>query len=158
MNARAAEAITDWPEVRPLPGGMAPVEPFDPSMLPDAFRPWLADVSERMQTPLDFAAVGAVIALAGVVGRKICIRPKEKDNWQVTPNLWGAIIGRPGLLKSPVLQEVTRPLRRLEAEARQRHAEELAQFEAEHAAWKERHRPKRQRAATSELDRDECDF
>ena len=134
----------DWPEVQPLPIGLPPVEPFDPSMLPDAFYGWLADVSERMQTPLDFAGVGAMISLAGVVGRKICIRPKQYDDWEVIPNLWGAIIGRPGLLKSPVLQEVTRPLRRLEADARTRFGDELARFEIEHAAWKARQRQRQQ--------------
>ena len=139
----------DWPAVQPLPNGLHPVEPFDPLMLPDAFRDWLADVSERMQTPLDFAAVGAVIALAGVVGRKICIRPKQYDDWEVIPNLWGAIIGRPGLLKSPVLQEVTRPLRRLEAEARKRFFENVTRFEIQHAAWKRRERQRQQK-----LDRD----
>ena len=67
--------------------------------------------------PPDFPAIGAMTALAAVVGRKIGIRPKRQDDWLVVPNVWGLVVGRPGVLKSPALQESKKPLARLEAEA-----------------------------------------
>jgi hypothetical protein len=63
--------------------------------LPAAFRPWVSDVAERTQCPVDFPAVAAVVLLATVVGRQVSIRPKAHDDWTVVPNLWGAVIGRP---------------------------------------------------------------
>jgi putative DNA primase/helicase len=107
----------DWPTPSPLPGDLPPVEPFNLALLPDAFQPWIADISERMQCPPDFPAIGAMTAIAAVVGRKIGIRPKRQDDWIVIGNLWGLIVGRPGVLKSPALQEAKKPLARLEAEA-----------------------------------------
>ena len=71
---------------------LLPVPPLDPAMLPDALRPWCADVSTRMQCPPDFVAVAAMVVLAAVVGRQVGIRPKQRDNWQVIPNLWGLLI------------------------------------------------------------------
>lgn len=65
-----------------------------------------------------------MVALAAIVGRKIAIRPKRKDDWTVVPNLWGAIIGRPGVLKIPMLQETTRPITQLEIKAAKRFHEE----------------------------------
>lgn len=107
----------DWPPPSTLPGDLPHVVAFNPAMLPDCFQPWILDIADRMQCPLDFPAIGAMTALATVVGRKIGIRPKRQDDWTVIPNLWGLVVGRPGVLKSPALQESKKPLARLEAEA-----------------------------------------
>lgn len=88
--------VNVWPEITPLPVGLPPVRPFDPRVLPDVFRGWIVDIAERTQCPIDFPAAGAMVALAGVVGRKIGIRPKRMDDWLVVPNMWGVIVGRPG--------------------------------------------------------------
>jgi Protein of unknown function (DUF3987) len=45
------------------------------------------------------------------------IKPQVKTDWVEVPNIWGGFIGRPGMLKSPAMQEALRPLHRLEAEA-----------------------------------------
>jgi Protein of unknown function (DUF3987) len=93
------------------------VEPFEPTLLPEVFRPWIGDIAERMQCPPDYPAVAAMVALATVVGRRVGIRPKRRDDWLVVPNLWGGVVGRSGVLKTPAIQEPLRPLWRLEYEA-----------------------------------------
>ena len=103
---------------RPLPTALPPVPTMDPRLLPGALRPWVEDVAERVQCPIDYPAAGVMVALGAVVGRQIGIWPKRRDDWFVVPNLWGAIIGRPGVMKTPALEEALRPLRRLEAAAR----------------------------------------
>ncbi|MEF8753333.1 MAG: YfjI family protein [Accumulibacter sp.] len=118
-----------WGEPLPIPSALLPVEPFDVALLPEALAPWVADIAERMQCPIDFPAVGAMVALSSVVGRKACIRPKRHDDWQVTPNLWGVIVGRPGVMKSPALAEVLRPLDRLAAIAGEAHKAALRDHE-----------------------------
>ena len=100
-----------------------PVPPFDPALLPDALRPWLMDVAERMQCPADFPAVAAIVALAGVVGRQVAIRPKRRDDWPVIPNLWGGMVAPPGLLKTPAHAEAMKPLKWLEIRAAAEYAE-----------------------------------
>ena len=52
-----------------------------------------------------------------VPGRRIGIKPQAKTDWIEIPNLWGAFIGRPGMLKSPAMSEALKPIHRLEAEA-----------------------------------------
>ena len=64
-------------------------------------------------------------ALGAILGRKIGIKPQMKTDWIEIPNLWGAFIGPPGMLKSPAMNEALRPLHRLEAEAIRNH--EIAQ-------------------------------
>jgi putative DNA primase/helicase len=56
-------------------------------------------------------------ALGAILGRKIAIKPQMKTDWMEIPNVWGAFIGPPGMLKSPAMNEALRPIHRLEAEA-----------------------------------------
>ena len=119
----------DWPEPLPIPCALLPVMSFDSRMLPAPLRHWVVDIAERMQCPPDFPAVGAMVALSSVIGRKACIRPKRHDDWQVIPNLWGAIVGRPGVMKSPALAEVMKPLDRLATIANDQHAEAMRAHE-----------------------------
>jgi len=121
----------EWPEPQPIPDVLPPVTPFMIDLLPEAFQPWIRDIAERMQCPPDFSAVGAMVSLAAVVGRQVTIRPKVNDDWPVVPNLWGGIIGRPGLLKTPALQESLRPLNRLEVKAKEEFDAAMRDFEAE---------------------------
>ncbi len=119
----------EWTEPKPLPADLPAVPSFNFVCLPDTFRDWIEDIAERMQCPPDFPAVGAMIALGSLVGRKIGIRPKRYDDWLVIPNLWGCIVGRPGLMKTPALEQPLRPLRRLVAEALDRYAAEMQDHE-----------------------------
>jgi hypothetical protein len=49
--------------------------------------------------------------------------PKTPRRLAGNPNLWGAVVGRPSLLKSPALAEVMKPLGRLVAEAYEEYQE-----------------------------------
>jgi len=118
-----------WGEMEEIPEALPPVRPFDYGMLPEAFQGWVGDVSERMQVPPDFVAVPLMVALSAVVGRKVTIRPKRHDDWTVVPNLWGAIVGRPGLLKSPALKGALAPLDKLIADAGRRYSERKREHE-----------------------------
>lgn len=122
------EDAESWLPPQPIPDTLRPVEPFNFALLPDALRPWITDIAERMQCPPDFPAVGVLVALSSVIGRKACIRPKRQDDWRVMPNLWGVIVGRPSAMKSPALSQVLKPLDRLEATAGELHAELMRDF------------------------------
>ena len=119
---------TAWPDPVPLPDALPPVTPFDPELLPEALRGWVADIAHRMQCPPDFPAVGAVVAISSLIGARAVVAPKARDDWRVVPNLWGLIVGRPGVMKSPALGEVLKPLHRLEATERE-------QWQAVHDEW-----------------------
>ena len=99
-----------WDIPLPLPEELHPVEAFVPEMLPDALQGWILDIADRMQIPPDFSAASCIVVLSSLIGRKMGIYPKSKDDWFVIPNLWGAIIGKPSLLKSPAIAEVMKPL------------------------------------------------
>ncbi|WGD32020.1 YfjI family protein [Ancylobacter sp. WKF20] len=109
-----------WPRPRPLKIALPAVMPFDPDLLPAALRAYVVDIADRQQSPPDFAAVTAVCGLAAALGNRVRIRPKQHDDWQVVPNLWGAIIGRPSAMKSPAMQSALSPVYALQDDMRRK--------------------------------------
>jgi hypothetical protein len=109
-----------WPEPKPIISikqGLSSVIALPSELIPEPYQEWLCDIAERMQCPLDYVAVGALIVTSSLVGAGCSIRPKAKDSWTVIPNLWGGIVGAPSTLKSPALKEILKPLELLEKEA-----------------------------------------
>ena len=95
-----------------------------PTLLPEALRPWVEDVTERMNVPIEMVAVPMVVAASALVSRTLRIRPKRRDDWTAVPNLWGCIVGRPAMLKTPAMAQALAPLRCVEDRLRR-------EFEAE---------------------------
>lgn len=118
-----------WDAPEELPDDLLPVPAFDARLLPEALRGWIEDISERMQCPMEFPSVAAVIAAGSLIGNTIRIRPKREDDWTVTPNLWGGIVAKPGFLKTPTLNEALKPLRARERLAHEEYKAALEDFE-----------------------------
>ena len=129
-----------WPEPIPLPSGLAPVAAYRADLLPAILRDFVEDIAGRMQCPTDFPAVSILISLATLVGKRCSIHPKKEDDWLVVPNLWGAVVGRPSLMKSPSIQEAMKPLDSLISEHSKEFNKKMELFEVAtevHAAKKD---------------------
>jgi len=100
----------EWQKIKPIASSLPPVEPLSGIMLPDALRGYVYDVAGRQQSPVDFVAVSCLCGLSALVGNGVRISPKQHDDWQIVPNLWGAIIGRPSAMKSPAMQSALAPV------------------------------------------------
>jgi Protein of unknown function (DUF3987) len=119
---REAIAMTgepEWPARAPLPALTPEVPTLPDALLPLPLHDFVHDVAERMQVPTEYVAIPVLVILGSLIGRQCGILPKRKDDWLVIPNLWGAIVGRSGLLKSPSALEALKPLERLVLEATQ---------------------------------------
>lgn len=114
----------------PLPE-LPNVLPFKYSYLPNVLTDYVKDISERMQCPPDFAAVGALVMMGSIIGRKVGIRPKCKDDWTVIPNLWGAAVGNSGVMKSPTLAAVLAPIKKLQTAAYVAYDQKKTEYEAQ---------------------------
>lgn len=130
---------SDWPEPEEIRTDiLKPVSGLPADSLPDGTRPWLEDVALRMQCPLDFVAVGAIVVASSVVGARCSIKPMQNDDWEVIPNLWGGIVGKPSVKKSPALTEILKPLDKLEITAGENYDKEVPVFQAKYEAYKAR--------------------
>ena len=129
----SAEDENNWKDRTPLPGLYPPVPELPAHLVPEPLRPWLSDIAERASLPLEFVTCPALVALSAVIGRSVGIYPKRRDDWLVVQNLWGGIVGKPGVMKSAAISEPTKPLRALAAKAREQFQKDAAEAEAKRA-------------------------
>lgn len=126
---RPLQIINNWPdEPRGLVSTIASAPSLSSDLLPECFKPWIMDVSDRMQVTPEFVMAPALVSLSSLVGRKIGIFPKQHDDWLTVPNLWGLIVARPGYFKSPTIAEAMKPLEKLSEAARKEN--EACQYQA----------------------------
>lgn len=137
----------------PLPPTLLPVAEFDLELVPEQLRPWVADVFERLQCPPDYIGVSVMAGAGALIGRKVLVRPHLEDDWAVVPNQWALCIGRPGVMKSPAMDEALRPIKQLTAVAEQKFNEDQARHAVAAAAAKLR-RDENLRAAAKIIKKD----
>lgn len=149
--ARLDIAPKSWPTPRPLSGHLAEVPNLDPEMLPETLRPWVEDLAGRLEMPTDYPAAAVMVMLAGALGRRALIYPLRHDHsWAVTANLWGAIIGRSGVMKTPVLRAVMGPLQRRQALAMAIYESETDTYERQLLTYSKQKRNSRTVVATDD--------
>lgn len=117
-----------WREPRELRATLPRVKFLNEQNIPIPLRGWIMDIADRMQIPPDFSAAASIVVCSSLIGRTLGVFPKEKDNWLVVPNLWGAIVGRPSLMKSPAINEVLKPLDSLIANANERYEKQCGNY------------------------------
>jgi putative DNA primase/helicase len=118
------------------------VRPFSENLLPDSLCRFVFDIAERMQVPPDYPAAALITFLSGAVGRRARIQPKASDtSWACIPNLWGAIVGPPGYMKSPAIAAVQGPFNEIEAALHRVYERALAAYEK--AVRKEKEKPEK---------------
>jgi len=120
-----------WPDPIPLSSTLLPVKAFEPNMLPSRLRGWVIDVAQKMNVPIEFVGVPAMIAVATLIGRRVGIKPEVHSDWTEAANLWGAIIGPPGTLKSPAVREAFSAIRALEKKVAAEHEAAMEQLKPE---------------------------
>jgi putative DNA primase/helicase len=129
-------AEDNWPIVVPVEDVLASVASFKPEFLPDSIRPWVEDVSQRMSVPVDFAGVCSLVTVAGVIGRRVFVHPKERDkDWKESIALSGAVVAPSGRKKTPTWKTFTNVVVEKEQDWKRDHKDALAKYEKDLAAW-----------------------
>lgn len=150
----ALAAVVDEPEttIRAEVAGVSVPSPplswrsFPVDALPTPLAGYVTSVADAIGVDPSFVALPVLVTLAGTIGNRA--RVELKSSWSESAVLWGVIIGRSGLLKSPTLAEVTRPVRRREAKVIAVHQRHLEDHERAVEAWADR--PKGERGAKPE--------
>ena len=126
----------DLPDPLPITSKFAPVMPFSADLLPTALQEFVYDEADRMPAPVSFVAVSVLVALGSVIGASCGIKPKQKDDWLIVPNLWGGIVAPPTSKKSPAIDSGMRPLNFLINKARESYESDLKSHEKDKMLYK----------------------
>lgn len=122
----------DWATLQELPPKFQEAPAMDPDILPPALAEYVADCAKRMRIPAEMIATPLLVAFGSVIGKKYCVQPRSKDpNWIEYPNLWGASILPPAMLKSPSLNAAMKFINELETNAQRVHSKEMADWDSE---------------------------
>jgi hypothetical protein len=113
MADQAAEARA-WGIPQEIKTELLPVPKLSPDMMPEPLQPWLTDIAHRMNVPLEFPAIAAIVMTGSLIGAACGIKPKCKDSWTVVPNLWGGVVAQPGKKKTSGIAAPLSPMERLE--------------------------------------------
>lgn len=138
---RAAPPSTPTPNTPPP----EPFQPFPVDALPDRMRVFVESVAAATGTDAAFAALAALVVVAGCIGNRVAVL--VKSGWIEPAVLWGVLVGRSGTTKSPVLKLVTRALidvfkaeRRAFADAMKEYLREVERHNVRLAEWKKSQR------------------
>lgn len=138
---RAAAPIATTPNTPPP----EPFQPFPVDALPDRMRVFVEAVAAATGTDAAFAAMAALVVVAGCIGNRVAVL--LKSGWIEPAVLWGVLVGRSGTTKSPVLKLVTRALvelfkaeRRAFANAMKEYLREAERHSVRLAVWKKSQR------------------
>ncbi|MEW6249649.1 MAG: DUF3987 domain-containing protein [Planctomycetota bacterium] len=141
-------ALVDGAEPQaPAPSGpmLEPFQAFPVDALPNRLRLFVEAVAAATGTDPAFAAMAALVVVAGCIGNRVAVL--VKSGWTEPAVLWGVLVGRSGTTKSPVLKLVTRALidlfkaeRRAFADAMKEYLREVERHEVRLAEWKKSQR------------------
>jgi len=126
----------EWSAPQPVEDELLPVLAFEETFLPAAIRPWVKDVTERMSVSLDFTGPCALVTIAGIVGRRAFVFPKQFDKeWKEAIAISGMIIASSGKLKTPTWKTFTTPVFAQDIAWRKEHSELAVKYEADLGTW-----------------------
>ena len=79
-DARRALALASQPAPAPLPlpAELLSVAGFPMDALPDSFKGWIADVTERMRCPPEFVGVPMLVGASMLIARKVSVQPQAR--------------------------------------------------------------------------------
>jgi hypothetical protein len=104
---------------------------------PPALWPFIQDTAERMGVATSSVTLAALVTCSAVISDEWRLQPKRHDyTWTENARLWGAIVGPPSILKTPVIKACTEPIDRLEIKAHEQWKEDMARYEILHDEWK----------------------
>lgn len=116
-------------EPKPIEEVLSEVLPCPAHTLPNKITDWMQEIADQMQIPIDFLAVPFIAYTGSLIGRKRALELRPNSGWIEFPNLWGVLIGRPSVMKSPAMEATIQPLTTLACNA-------LKKFESESKAHK----------------------
>jgi hypothetical protein len=135
---RVIERAGPVPPPDPGPPSMAvarlpPAPLFPLHVLPPVARRLVEEGAAALDCPPELVAVPLLAFTGGCLGARFEI--VLKPGWTQRAIVWCAVVAEPGSAKSPAQSLAQRPLSVLQREARERHLQQLREYEQALAAW-----------------------
>lgn len=145
-EARITEVVRTAGVAQVNPAGQERVSPnrvspspiwreFPTDELPESVATFVREVASAIGCDESMVALPVLASLGGCIGNRRRIRLKR--SWTEPAVVWAVVVARSGTRKSPAMAEVTRSLRRREAEKIDAASQRQAAHELELQSWKD---------------------
>lgn len=119
--------IEQTPEERDL----IKIEPekliFPIEVFPKPIQNYIVECHETLDSSIDYLGSALLWVLSICIGNSMIVQPKR--GWQEICTLWIAVVGRPGIGKTPSLKNMTFPLQTLNSKEIKRYIKKYKDFE-----------------------------
>ena len=119
----------------PIEDILSDVLPCPLSTFPEPIVKWIDGLAAQMQIPADYLAAPLIVYIGSMIGRKRSLKLRPGTDWTEHANLWGMIVGRSAVMKSPAMKSVRKPLILLTERATKEYEEAHKNYELEFEAW-----------------------
>lgn len=137
-NIDSPPAFNGPPE--PIKESLSEVLPCPTLTLAKELADWVIGNAQQMQIAEDYFVASLFVYLGNLIGRKRGLRLRKSTNWIEFANLWGMVVGRPSMMKSPAMKAVLKFLEILASRAIDEYNISLMQYERELESWKIRNK------------------
>ena len=81
LRQAVADAATAWPQPTEIKAELPAAPAFDAkTLLPDPLHDFVLDEADRMPCSPDYVAVALVVTLGAVIGARVALKPKRRDD------------------------------------------------------------------------------
>lgn len=134
-KASNTEMFFEYPP-DPIQEALCPVLSCPLDTLPIEVISWIQGTAMQMQISEDYLVAPLFVYLGSLIGRKRGLRIRPGTGWIEYPNLWGMLVGRPAMMKSPAMNAALRPLIALADRAAKEYDHALVQYNTDLETWK----------------------
>jgi hypothetical protein len=146
-----------WGNRKPTPATAPPIIPvdlwghFEPPALPPGLLPEVIEKFARVEGAAMGAdpaglVMAALTVCAAAISDEIKLQPKRHaDFWTESARLWTSLVGDPSTMKTPIINQTTWPMKRLDKTLFQQYAAELAAYNALPLKKRKKKAPPKQR-------------
>lgn len=134
----AWEASVAKPPPKPAEAGGAWFDPwtrfkvpaFPTDLLPPSQREYIEHQTANLGADASGIAMAMLTAMSGSLDQRFRLRLRRHGQFLAPPRLWTVLVGDPATKKSPIIGEVTWPIRKIENEFAAKRARDFAVWEA----------------------------
>jgi hypothetical protein len=120
----------------PIEDVLSDVLPCPIHTFPGSIVQWIEALAAQMQIPPDYLAAPLIVYIGSMIGRKRSLSLRPGTDWTEHANLWGMIVGRSAVMKSPAMKSVRKPLILLTERATKEYEDARKRYEVELEAWR----------------------
>src|SRR5262249_7856081 len=129
--ARAAEVERQLAEAKLFdPWERYIVPEFPLQVLPLAVRAYVTSQATVIGCDRSALAMAALTAISGALDHGFAVKMMRNGNWWEHPRLWTLLVGDPSRKKTPIINDVVRPLERHQNDLRRDYEARLRDYEA----------------------------